>query len=106
MENSCSLSLHIVALFMSKPIHRQKDGCYKHYVIEKNWRAKFSSKMFVYSQDDTSFYKCLAESSGPSSEVFMITIQGPEYFVLNSESDFANIYVSGSMGFVTVPNFP
>ena len=53
--------------------------------------------MFVYSQDDTSFYKCLTESSGTFTKLFMMMIrQGsvliekqfipPGYFVLNFTS--------------------
>ena len=37
---------------------------------------KFSPKMFVYSQDDKSFYKCLTESCGIYTEIVMMTIQG------------------------------
>ena len=37
---------------------------------------KFSPKMFVYSQDDKSFYKCLIESCGIYTEIVMMTIQG------------------------------
>ena len=32
--------------------------------------------MFVYSQDDKSFYKCLNEYDGTFTEIFMITIKG------------------------------
>ena len=32
--------------------------------------------MFVCSQDDKSFYKCLNEYGGTFAKVFMITIQG------------------------------
>ena len=32
--------------------------------------------MFVYSQDDRSFYKCLNEYGGTFMEIFMIMIQG------------------------------
>ena len=31
--------------------------------------------MFAYSQDDKSFYKCLTESSGTLTKIFMITIK-------------------------------
>ena len=62
--------------------------------------------MFVYSQDDNNFHKCLTEFSGAFTEIFMITIRGlawtekqlipPGCFVLNSESDFAHISTTGS----------
>ena len=32
--------------------------------------------MFVYSQYDKSFYKCITEYGGTFTEIFMITIQG------------------------------
>ena len=32
--------------------------------------------MFVYSQDDKSFYKCLNEYGGTFTKIFVITIQG------------------------------
>ena len=83
--------------------------------------------MFVYSQDDKSFYTCLTESSCTFTEIFMITIQGSAWiekqlipsgcFVLNSESDFSHISTTrsqaggninlggGNKGFLTVPTF-
>ena len=88
--------------------------------------TKFSPKMFVYSQDDKRFYKCLNEYGGTFTKIFMITIQGwhekqlipPVYFALNSESDFAQISTTGSLtdgsmnlgsrneSFLMMPNFP
>ena len=63
--------------------------------------------MLVYSQDDKSFWKYLTKSSGTFIKIYMITIQGstwieeslipPAYFVLNSESSFANISTTGSL---------
>ena len=83
--------------------------------------------MFVYSQDDKSFYKCLNEYGGTFTKIYdygtrLAWIENqlipPGYFVLNSESDFAQISTTesvtdGSMnlgginkGFLMVPNFP
>ena len=36
----------------------------------------FSSKIFVYSQNDNSFFKCLNEYGGTFTEIFMIMMQG------------------------------
>ena len=40
--------------------------------------------MFVYSQDDESFYKCLTESSGTFTEIFMMMIRQGSYELKNS----------------------
>ena len=63
--------------------------------------------MFVYSQDHKSFYKCLTESNGTFTKLFMITIQGsarmekhlipPGYFKFNSESGFTHISTTESL---------
>ena len=69
--------------------------------------------MFVYSKDDKSFYKCLNDTFNTFKQLIP-----PEYFGLNSESDFAHISTPESLtassmnmgsrnkGFLMVPNFP
>ena len=46
---------------------------YWHFYAE--WKTKISPKMFVYSQDDQSFYKCL-NNMVVLLPKFMIMIQG------------------------------
>ena len=81
--------------------------------------------MFVYSQDDKSFHKCLNEYGGIFTKIYdhntKLTWTEKQlipqaYFVLNSESDFTHISSTGSLtdsslggrneGFLMVPNFP
>ena len=83
--------------------------------------------MFVYSQDDKSFYKCLNEYGGTFTNIYdhdtrLAWIEKqlipPGYFVLNSETNFAHISTTGSLTdgsmnlggrndrFLMVPNFP
>ena len=38
-------------------------------IFKYNGGTKYSPKMFVYSQDDESFSKCLSESSGTFTEI-------------------------------------
>ena len=62
--------------------------------------------MFVYSQDDESFSKCLSESSGTFTEISWSQYKGrheskkkliPAWcLVWNSESDLAHISTTGS----------
>ena len=45
-------------------------------LLKKTDTQSFSQKIFVYSQDDKSFYKCLNEYGGTFTKIFMITKQG------------------------------